>query len=87
MSAQHLPGITDVVSGNSTVSFRQRGKLRTVHGFSAKPGYDLASGIGTVDAPRFVAELARAAGPAARAHSRYPAADPAHRGVSARPRG
>jgi subtilase family serine protease len=72
MSAQHLPGITDVVSGNNTVSFRQRGKLRTVHGFSAKPGYDLASGIGTVDAPRFVVELARAAGSAARAHSRYP---------------
>jgi subtilase family serine protease len=65
MSARHLPGITDVVSGSNTVSFRQHGKLRTVPGFGAKPGYDLASGIGTVDAPRFVTELARAAGSAA----------------------
>jgi len=67
MSARHLPGITDVVSGNNSVSFRQRGRLRTVHGFSARPGYDLASGVGTVDAPRFVFELARAAAGAASA--------------------
>ena len=64
MAARHLPGIVDVVSGGNTVRFRQRGKLRTVHGFPAGPGYDLASGVGTVDAPRFVAELARAAGAA-----------------------
>ncbi len=70
MSAQHLPGITDVVSGNNSVSFRQREKLRTVHGFRAKPGYDLASGIGTVDAPRFVFELARAAAASAAAEQR-----------------
>ena len=61
MSARHLPGITDVVTGDNTVSFRQHGKLRTVHGFRAKPAYDLASGIGTVDAPPFVFELAKAA--------------------------
>jgi subtilase family serine protease len=67
MSAQHLPGITDVVSGNNTVSFRPHTKLRTVHGFRAKPGYDLASGVGTVDARLFVFELAKAAG-ASRAH-------------------
>ncbi len=52
------------------VSFRQREKLRTVHGFRAKPGYDLASGIGTVDAPRFVFELARAAAASAAAEQR-----------------
>ena len=62
MSARHLPGIADVVSGNNTVSFRQGGKLHTVHGFRARRGYDLASGVGTVNAPLFVFELAKAAG-------------------------
>ena len=62
MSARHLPGIADVVTGNNTVSFRQGGKLHTVHGFRARRGYDLASGVGTVNAPLFVFELARAAG-------------------------
>lgn len=61
MSAQHLPGIVDIVTGNNTVSFRQGGKLRTVHGFRARPGYDLASGVGTINAPLFVRELAKAA--------------------------
>ncbi len=62
LAAQHAPGIVDVVSGNNTVSFRQGGRLRTVHGFRARPGYDLASGVGTVNALAFVPELAQAAG-------------------------
>jgi hypothetical protein len=32
-----------------------------VQGFPALPGYDLASGVGTVDAAKFVPELAKAA--------------------------
>jgi hypothetical protein len=56
--ARHAPGIVDVVSGGNTVEFHQDGKLRTVIGARAVPGYDLASGVGTVDAPRFVYELA-----------------------------
>ncbi len=59
--AQHQPGIADVSNGNNTVSFTQGGKLRTVHGFNAVPGYDLASGVGTVDARYFAFELAAAA--------------------------
>jgi subtilase family serine protease len=62
LSARRAPGIVDVVSGNNTVSFRQGGRPRTVPGFSARPGYDLASGVGTVNAFWFVPELARAAG-------------------------
>jgi subtilase family serine protease len=62
LSARHAPGIVDVVSGNNTVSFRQGGRLHTVTGFSARPGYDLASGVGTVNAFWFVPELAQAAG-------------------------
>lgn len=48
----------DITSGNNTVSFTQGGKLQTVQGFNALPGYDLASGVGTVDAAKFVPELA-----------------------------
>jgi subtilase family serine protease len=57
MSAGHARGIVDVVRGNNTVMFSQdRGKC-TVYGWAAAPGYDLASGVGTVDAARFVPEL------------------------------
>jgi hypothetical protein len=52
----------DVTSGNNTVSFSQGGHLHKVRGFSARPGYDLASGVGTIDAQYFVPELARLAG-------------------------
>jgi subtilase family serine protease len=58
MSQAHAPGLVDIVSGNNTVSFRQGGKWHTVTGFSALPGYDLASGVGTVNAKLFVPELA-----------------------------
>ena len=55
-------GIVDVTRGNNTVSFPQGGKLHTVTGFRARPGYDLASGVGTVNAALFVPELAKLAG-------------------------
>jgi subtilase family serine protease len=58
MSQLRAPGLVDVVSGNNTVSFRQDGKWHTVKGYSARPGYDLASGVGTVNARLFVPELA-----------------------------
>jgi subtilase family serine protease len=56
LARMRAPGIIDVTHGNNTVSFRQ-GKLRKVVGFAARRGYDLASGVGTVNAPAFVAEL------------------------------
>jgi hypothetical protein len=56
-------GIADVTTGNTTVSCRQGGTLSTVHGNAAGRGYDLASGVGTVNAPYFVRELAAAVGP------------------------
>ncbi len=62
LSAAGARGIVDVTSGNNTVTFTQRRVTTTVPGFPALPGYDLASGVGTVDAARFVPELARAAG-------------------------
>ena len=62
LAARHAPGIVNVTSGNNTVSFSQGGHLRTVRGFSAGRGYDLASGVGTIDAQYFVPELAGLAG-------------------------
>ena len=62
LSAERAPGLVDVTSGDNTVSFIQDNSLVTVKGFNAGPGYDLASGVGTVNAALFVPELARAAG-------------------------
>ena len=63
MSAMgNAAGIVDVTRGNNTVSFPQGGKEHTVTGFRARPGYDLASGVGTVNAAKFVPWLAKLAG-------------------------
>ena len=62
LAAAGDPGIVDVTSGHNTVSFKQGGHEYTVHGFAATRGYDLASGVGTVNAAYFVRELALAAG-------------------------
>jgi subtilase family serine protease len=70
LEAEHAPGIVDVTSGNNTVSFSQgtanqstgdqsTGKKQvTVHGYAAGPGYDLVTGVGTVNAQQLVYELA-----------------------------
>jgi subtilase family serine protease len=63
LSALHAPGIVDVTSGNNTVTFSQSGGTETVTGFSAGPGYDLASGVGTVYAPTSYASWPRSASP------------------------
>jgi subtilase family serine protease len=60
MYAQHAAGIVDVTSGNNTVAFYPKGGRSpvTVKGYSAGNGYDLATGIGTLDALPFAYELA-----------------------------
>jgi subtilase family serine protease len=62
LSAERAPGLVDITRGNNTVGFTQNGTPYTVQGYSAGRGYDLASGVGTVNAALFVPELARAAG-------------------------
>ncbi len=62
LAAQHAAGIVDITAGHNTVSFAQGGTLQTVPGFDAGSGYDLTSGNGTVDAAKFVFELAALAG-------------------------
>ena len=47
-----LAGISDVVSGNDSVIDPQTGQV-LVQGFTAAPGFDVASGWGTVDASTF----------------------------------
>jgi len=60
MEAAGKPGIVDVTAGNNTVTFPQGGSTHTVQGFNAGPGYDLASGVGTINAAKFVPELVQA---------------------------
>ena len=60
LSAARAPGLVDVTAGNNSVSFIQNNALVTVKGFQAGPGYDLASGVGTVNAGLFVPELVQA---------------------------
>jgi subtilase family serine protease len=61
MAAEHLPGLVRVTSGNNTVTFRQSGRSHKVYGYSAEPHYNLATGLGTINAAYFVPELARLA--------------------------
>jgi subtilase family serine protease len=58
MAAAHDRGIVDVRRGDNTY----RSGSREIAGFAARPGYDLATGLGTVDAAYFVPELAKLAG-------------------------
>ncbi|HEX7496417.1 MAG TPA: S53 family peptidase [Candidatus Limnocylindrales bacterium] len=60
MSRSRLSGIVDVTVGNNTFGpfTNSDGNTYTVVGFKAGKGYDLASGVGTVDAARFVPALA-----------------------------
>jgi subtilase family serine protease len=55
MSATRSPAITDILAGDNAV---RGGNTVTVPGFRATPGYDLASGTGTVNGAVFVPELA-----------------------------
>ena len=52
-------GLSDVVSGNNSVIDPNTGNV-LVPGFTAAPGFDVASGWGTVDAAKFVPALVAA---------------------------
>lgn len=57
-------GLVDVTQGDTTFGpfTNSDGNTYTVQGTAAGPGYDLASGVGTIDAARFVPALAFASG-------------------------
>jgi subtilase family serine protease len=63
LGAARAPGLVDVTQGNNTVSFQQGGSLHVVKGWQAVPGYDLATGLGTIDAAELVDELAGTSSP------------------------
>jgi len=55
----YTQGLVDVTQGDNTVTFENSdGNTYTVQGYSAGPGYDLASGLGTFDGAKLVAALA-----------------------------
>jgi len=62
MAAMKNSGIVDITRGNNTVTFLQNGRTYTVHGWNAVRGYDLSSGLGTINAAVFVPRLAALAG-------------------------
>jgi subtilase family serine protease len=57
MLAARSHGIVAVTSGNNSVAFLDGHGKVTVPGYDAGPGYSLVTGVGTVDAARFVPEL------------------------------
>lgn len=59
MGAGHAPGLVDITTGNNSVWFvtPTTSTRVTVPGYGAGPGYDLASGLGTVNAALFVPSL------------------------------
>jgi subtilase family serine protease len=57
LAGKRSGGIVDVTKGNNTVTFTQQDKTFTVQGFTAKRGYDLSSGLGTVDGAQLVKSL------------------------------
>lgn len=58
LAARHAAGVVDVTRGSTTVQVTRRGKRYTIHGATARRGYDEASGVGTVNGARLVQELA-----------------------------
>ena len=68
LAADHARGIVDVTTGDNATIFcaaacgTPQEQDSTIPGFEAARGFDLASGWGTIDAARFVPELARADG-------------------------
>jgi subtilase family serine protease len=62
IASRHEPGVVEIRSGDNTQTFSQHGKKYTVAGFTATGGYNLVTGVGTVDAAYFVPELAKLAG-------------------------
>lgn len=77
LEQEHAPGITDVTRGNNTVSVAFHGKIIRLRGYQARPGYDLVTGIGTINAALFVPELA-AAGQASQTRPRSARLPAAH---------
>jgi kumamolisin len=59
LAARHASGLIDVTQGNNSVAFAlPSGGTYRIRGYLAKPGYDLVTGLGTLNASRLIPELA-----------------------------
>jgi subtilase family serine protease len=57
-AADKKAALPDITAGDNTVTFTGAdNKSHTVKGYSAVPGYDMASGLGSIWAPAFVAAM------------------------------
>ncbi len=59
LAATHAPGIVDVTVGDNIVKYRQGSVIHTARGWHAVKGYDLATGLGTIDAAKLAPEIVR----------------------------
>ena len=57
LAQARAPGIVGVTRGSNTVSFAQGRKTVTVGGYQARRGYNLVTGVGTIDAAAFIRDL------------------------------
>ena len=59
LDSNPLSGIVDVTEGNNTFTLlgAEGEHLLTIPGYSAKKGYDMASGLGTVNGAQFAHAL------------------------------
>jgi subtilase family serine protease len=57
LEQERAAGIIPVTQGSNTVRFIQDGKSVTVGGYRARAGYNLVTGVGTIDAARFIDDL------------------------------
>ena len=57
LERDRAPGIVAVTKGSNTVSFAQGRKTITVSGYPARRGYNLVTGVGTIDAGAFIQDL------------------------------
>jgi subtilase family serine protease len=59
LAARHAHGLIDVTQGNNSVAFAlPTGGTYTIKGYQAKRGYDLVTGLGTLNASLLIPELA-----------------------------
>jgi subtilase family serine protease len=57
LAARHAAGIVDVYMGTTSVRYRNGSVVRTAPGSRAVFGYDMATGLGTVDAAKLAPEI------------------------------
>lgn len=57
LGQDRAPGIVAITKGSNTVSFTQGRKTVTVGGYPARRGYNLVTGVGTIDAGAFIQDL------------------------------